>query len=89
MVGYADLQQDGYIDHFFVYGQHQSCGIGAALMGKLLKEGACLDRIYTHASITARPFFQRYDFEVAKAQKVEVRGVKLKNYIMERIRNNK
>jgi putative acetyltransferase len=31
-VGYADVQQNGYIDHFFVSGHHPRQGVGKALM---------------------------------------------------------
>ena len=32
IVGYADLQEDGYIDHFFVSGSMARRGVGSALM---------------------------------------------------------
>jgi putative acetyltransferase len=85
IVGYADLQKDGYVDHFFVHGQYQSLGIGARLISHILAVGDPFDRIYTHASITAKPFFEHYGFIVVTPQEVEIRGVKLKNYLMERV----
>ena len=38
----------------------------------------------THASITARPFFERRGWHVVKEQQVERRGVLLTNFVMER-----
>ncbi len=35
-------------------------------------------------SITAKPFFQHFAFKVIKIQTVNVRGVDLQNYVMER-----
>ena len=32
VVGFADLQSDGYIDHFFCHSDYQDFGVGRALM---------------------------------------------------------
>lgn len=37
-VGYADIQENGYLDHFFVSGHHSRQGIGKALMRKELRD---------------------------------------------------
>ena len=84
VAGYADLQKDGYIDHFFVSARHQSQGVATALMDTLLKAGAGHDRLYAHVSITARPFFEHKGFSVVSENVVVREGVGLKNYIMER-----
>lgn len=84
VAGYADLQNDGYIDHFFVSARHQSQGVTTALMDTLLKAGAGQERLYAHVSITARPFFEHKGFSVVSENVVVREGVELKNYIMER-----
>ena len=38
----------------------------------------------THASVTARPFFERREYAVRKEQQVERKGVLLTNYIMDK-----
>ncbi|MEE1466132.1 MAG: GNAT family N-acetyltransferase, partial [Clostridium sp.] len=38
--------------------------------------------ITTHASITARPFFEKRGYRVVKEQEVERSGVVLTNYVM-------
>ena len=38
--------------------------------------------VTTHASITARPFFEKRGYHVVKEQQVERRGVVLINYVM-------
>jgi len=40
--------------------------------------------LYTEASITARYFFERRGFVMVKPQEVDYRGVKFKNYRMEK-----
>jgi putative acetyltransferase len=84
VVGYSDLQKNGYIDHFFVHGNFQSKGVGSALMECHLKNGVQLDKLFSHVSITARPFFEHYGFKVIKSQEVIIRGVSLNNFEMAR-----
>src|ERR1043165_8654378 len=42
LVGFADVQVDGYIDHFFVSGLHPRRGIGRALMNRIHEEGQAM-----------------------------------------------
>jgi len=42
--------------------------------------------IVTHASITARPFFEKRCYKVVLEQQVERRGVLLTNFVMEKQR---
>lgn len=84
IVGYGDLQDNGYIDHFYVHGEHQGRGVGKTLMEKILESGAGKARLYSHVSRTAKPFFETYGFLVVSCRNVEVRGVEMQNYLMER-----
>ena len=86
VVGYADLQPDGYVDHFFCHWQHQGKGVGTALMQQLIAEGArnFNHRLYANVSLTAKPFFERHGFIVAKQQSVNIRGQTLTNFLMEK-----
>ncbi|NQY65255.1 MAG: GNAT family N-acetyltransferase [Alteromonadaceae bacterium] len=87
IVGYADVQGDGYIDHFFCHADFQGKGIGKLLMETLQNAGiknGCT-RFYSHVSITAKPFFQYSGFKIVKEQWVEIRGQKLKNFVMEKV----
>lgn len=86
ILGYADLQRDGYIDHFFVAAEAGGQGIGSALMGRLvetaLEKG--IPAIYSEVSLTARALFERWGFVVEAAQTVVKRGVTLENFKMRR-----
>ncbi|USD52543.1 GNAT family N-acetyltransferase [Vibrio sp. SCSIO 43153] len=86
VVGYADLQPDGYVDHFFCHWQHQGKGVGTALMQQLIAEGArnFNHRLYANVSLTAKPFFERHGFIVAQQQSVDIRGQTLTNFLMEK-----
>ncbi len=85
IVGFADLQSDGYIDYFFCHADYQGEGIGSVLMQKILSTAGDnrIPYLYSNVSITARPFYERFGFKVAKEQHLELRGVKLTNYKME------
>lgn len=85
VVGYADLQSDGLIDHFFCHHQYQGQGIGRALMQHILEQARqrSVLSLRAYVSITARPFFEHAGFQVVKEQQVRLRGQLLTNYRME------
>ena len=82
IVGFGDLDvEQGYLDRLYVHRDHQGEGIATALCDAL--EGAVSGRpITTHASITARPFFEGRGYRVVREQQVERRGAWLTNYVM-------
>lgn len=84
IVGYADLQPNGYIDHFFVSGRHAGRGIGRMLMEHLLREAALqsMAELTADVSRTAQPFFERFGFVVVEQRYPERRGVVIPNALM-------
>lgn len=83
IAGFADMASDGYLDRLYVHKDHQGRGIATALCDAL--ESACnAPRCTTHASITARPFFEGRGYQAVKEQLVECRGILLTNFIMEK-----
>ncbi|MEZ9159929.1 GNAT family N-acetyltransferase [Vibrio lentus] len=87
VVGYTDLQPNGLIDHFFCHHEYQGKGVGRALMEHVFQIGSVrgVSRYFSEVSITARPFYEHLGFTVVKEQEVEMRGVKLTNYVMEKV----
>jgi putative acetyltransferase len=85
--GFAELESSGHIDRFYVSADHQRRGVGRSLMAAVVAEARRLDlaRLFTEASITARPFFEAHWFAVLTSQVVTVRGVEFVNYQMERV----
>ncbi|PDS77464.1 GNAT family N-acetyltransferase [Rhizobium sp. L43] len=86
-VGFSDLTSDGCLDMMFVHPEFQGLGIASHLLSRVEEEGLKLgfSRIYTEASRTARPFFERRGFRVIKKQIVEKRGQSLENFLMEKL----
>lgn len=81
IVGFGDMDQTGYLDRLYVHKEYQKQGVATAICDRLEKLMAA-DGFYTHASITARPFFEKRGYQVVKEQEVEKNGVVLTNYVM-------
>jgi putative acetyltransferase len=86
IAGFSDLEPDGHLDNMFVHPDHQGRGVASALLAAVEAEAARLGlgRLFTEASITARPFFERKGFTVIRPQTVSVRGQDFVNYRMEK-----
>ncbi len=82
IVGFGDIDKTGYLDRLFVHADHQRKGVAAMICDQL--EQMVQGNIITHASITAKPFFEKRGFVVVKQQKVEREGVFLTNFVMEK-----
>ncbi len=82
IVGFGDIDQTGYLDRLYVHKGYQGRGIATALCDAL--EQKIQGSIVTHASITAKPFFEKRGYHVEKEQQVERNGVQLTNYIMKK-----
>ena len=78
IVGYADLQPDGYIDHFFVSGGFGGRGVGTRLMTHLIDQARLrrLALLTSDVSTTARGFFAGFGFEIVERQIVVQRGAR-------------
>lgn len=80
VLGFGDMD-GGYLDRLYVRADRQGQGVGSALCALL--ERAAEGRVITHASVTARPFFEKRGYRVRREQRVERRGVLLTNFVME------
>ncbi len=82
ILGFADMDETGYLDRLFIHKEAQGRGIAMALCDAL--EQAAGGTFRTHASITARPFFEKRGYRMVQEREVERRGVRLKNFMMEK-----
>ena len=85
-IGFAELEDEGHINCFYVHHDHQGKGAGSMLMDACIKEAKRLgySRLHAEVSITAKPFFLKKGFSVIRPNLSEIRGMSLKNYIMEK-----
>ncbi|MDE7094835.1 MAG: GNAT family N-acetyltransferase [Oscillospiraceae bacterium] len=83
IIGFGDIDKTGYLDRLYVHKDYQRKGVATAICNQL--ESRNFKKIITHASITARPFFEKRGFIVIKKQQVERKGIFLTNFLMEKI----
>ena len=79
IVGFGDIDKTGYLDRLFVHTDYQKKGIATLICNRLEQE--IQGDITTHASITARPFFEKRGYTIVKEQQVERQGIFLTNYV--------
>jgi len=86
IAGFSDLEADGHIDMLYVHPDFRRQGVARALLERVELSARALDvrRLYTEASITARPVFETQGFRVTVPQLVTVRGESMTNYRMEK-----
>ncbi len=86
IVGFCGLGADGHLDLFYVHHLFQRQGVARSLYqhveSEALQKG--IRRLFTEASITARPFFEGMGFRVLRGQTVKLRGITFRNYAMEK-----
>ena len=81
IVGFGDIDKSGYLDRLYVHKDYQGNGIASALCERL-EQSVIENKIVTHASITAKPFFEQRGYCVVKKQEVMRCGIALTNYVM-------
>ena len=87
IVGYADLQTNGYIDHFFVHHEFAHQGIGSKLMHHLIQHARKIElgELTADVSKTAEAFFTSHGFAVMTRQFPVRNGLTLPNAAMKKV----
>ena len=85
-VGFVDVARDGQIDMLYVHADHQGSGVATRLLRTVEASAAKrgLLRLFTEASITARPFFEHRGFRVIATQRVVRWAQEFVNYRMDK-----
>lgn len=86
IIGFGQLESNGHIDCFYCHKDFQRKGIGKKILEQLELKAKTLgiEKLFTEASITAKPFFESQKFIVVEQQEVERRGQKFINFVMEK-----
>jgi putative acetyltransferase len=86
LIAYADLQDSGYIDHFYVAGSHARRGIGSKLIQHILAMARrrAISELTSDVSLCAESLFARHGFTVVERRTVVVRSVEIPNVRMQR-----
>ena len=73
IVGFGDIDKDGYLDRLFVHSNYQGKGVAQLFVTNWNKR--LMEKITTYASITAKPFFEKRGYKVVKERQVERQGI--------------
>ncbi len=87
IVGFADMTDDGFLDRLYVHKDYQQQHIGKALCDELeawIWQQGCVT-IRTHASITAKPFYEKRGYKVICEQYVQRENCKLKTILWKKL----
>lgn len=86
IAGFSDLEPDGHIDMLYVHPTFVQLGVARALLEHIEKTARinALRRLYTEASLTARPIFEVLGFRMVVPQTVTIRGEPMTSYRMEK-----
>jgi putative acetyltransferase len=86
IAGFARLERNGYLDLLYVHPEFARRGVASRLCD-YLEEWAVRNRVgrmFTEASVTARPFFECRGFRATREQTALPQGVPISNFTMER-----
>ena len=86
LLAYGDVELDGHIDHIYCRPIYAGTGVTAALYAELESEASRkgIRRLFVEASEPARRFFLKRDFRQVERREVELNGVTLHNFRMEK-----
>lgn len=84
IAGFIELDSKGYIGCLYVAPTMQRRGVASSLLRYIciVAVEAGLKRLTVHASLAAKPFFEKFSFEVEAENKVMREGIELTNYSM-------
>jgi putative acetyltransferase len=87
ITGFASLEKTGYLDLLYVHKDFQGIGVAKLLLQKIIDTARELNipKLETDASITAKPFFEKFGFRTVRQQTVSINNVQLINYKMEKV----
>lgn len=86
VAGFTDVSTTGFIDMLFVDPDFARRGVASALLEWATDAAAAngASMLTTHASLTARPFFEHHGFTCDEQRHPALRGVRLVNFAMSR-----
>jgi putative acetyltransferase len=84
IAGFASYELDGHLDFLFTHSAFARQGVATRLYRRVESalRAAAVSRLFTEASLAARPFFEHCGFEIDAEEFVECRGNQLRRYKM-------
>ncbi|HHF0526639.1 TPA: GNAT family N-acetyltransferase, partial [Legionella anisa] len=87
IIGFSDLEENGYLNRGYVHKDYQKQGVGKALLEAREHTASALriPKLFSDVSITAKPFFEKHKYRIEAKQTKELNGITLKNYRMTKV----
>lgn len=84
IAGFASVDSDGHLDLLYVHPDVQRQGVASVLCAHIVQWATAhnLERLYTEASVTARPFFESRGFSVVGSEVIQAGGVSMLRFRM-------
>jgi putative acetyltransferase len=84
VAGFASYTNDGYLDFLFTHPAFARRGVATGLYQRVESalRAVSAPRVWTRASLAARPFFDRHGFQLDAEECVECRGAYLRRFAM-------
>ena len=86
IAGFIDVEADGHIDLLYVAPAAAGCGVARTLLetAEAIARLSGARRLYAEASETARPVFERLGYVTTARRDIEVAGVPIHNWAVEK-----
>ena len=87
LAGFASYELNGHLDLLFTHPTFARQGVATRLYRcvESALSAASVTRVFTKASLAARPFFERCGFQIDAEEIVECRGVQMRRYAMHKL----
>ncbi|ONI38090.1 GNAT family N-acetyltransferase [Candidatus Epulonipiscium fishelsonii] len=86
IVGFGDMDSNGYLDRLYVHKDYQGQGIATVILTELELQATMygISTFTAHASITARAFFEKRGYCIINENKVLREGEEILNFVMKK-----
>lgn len=83
IVGFSDMDDNGYLGRLYVHKDYQRLGIGKALC-EAAETAVDVPKYSLHSSITARPFYEKQGYRTVEMRQMQRKDQLITIYVMEK-----